>query len=407
MRDLLLGKIPKDFDITTNATPEQIKNIFGRQCRIIGRRFKLAHIMFGREIFEVATFRADHQKAVSKGLSQNIASQEENGIIKRDNVYGSIFDDAKRRDFTINALYYDVKTNQILDFYGGIKDISDGRLRLIGDPEIRYREDPVRMLRAIRFMAKLDFFMQEDQINPILDLKEMLNDMPKARLFDESIKLLQSGKGIATFNLMKKYGLFQILLPNIAAQFTTKGDSLCEKMIFNALQSTDERWSDNLSINPVFLFAAMLWYPMREKMEQYKNELSISNQDAMMMAANDVILETNQTLLITKFQSSTIKDIWLLQFAMMKRNLKAAMKTVVRPKFRAGYDLLLMRSQIEGGELIDIATWWHEFQLSSDVQRQMQLQNVNQKKITQQKKGKKFNYSKRKRKSKPKREDNE
>lgn len=259
IRDLLLGKKPKDFDVATNARPEQIQNIFQRQCRLVGRRFRLAHIMFGRDIIEVATFRANHSDA----RNENQAKQSNEGMLLRDNVYGTIEQDAARRDFTVNALYYNPQDNTLRDYFEGIKDLKAGKLRLIGDPVTRYQEDPVRMLRSIRFMAKLDMFLEKPSEQPIRELAPLLKNIPPARLFDESLKLLQAGQGVKTYRLLRQYGLFEQLFPALSAYFTEKEDSFAERMIVTALTSTDERVADKLRINPAFLFAAFFWYPLQ------------------------------------------------------------------------------------------------------------------------------------------------
>lgn len=255
VRDLLLGQKPKDFDIATNATPEQIKQLF-RNCRLIGRRFRLAHIMFGRDIIEVATFRGHHQEQKNKSISQ----QSKEGMLLRDNVYGTIDEDAERRDFTINSMYYNIADYSIHDYARGIEDLEDRLIRLIGDPETRYREDPVRMLRAVRFAVKLDFDIEEDTAAPIEHMAPLLGDIPSARLFEESLKLLQSGHGLETYHLLREYNLFQQLFPTIAAHFTEDYSSHTEQMLDLVLDSTDMRIEDGKRINPAFMFAAMLWY---------------------------------------------------------------------------------------------------------------------------------------------------
>ena len=261
LRDLLLGKHPKDFDVATNARPDQIQAVFQRQCRLVGRRFRLAHIMFGRDVIEVATFRANHSDA----RSENQAKQSDEGMLLRDNVYGTIEQDAERRDFTVNALYYNPQDNTLRDYFNGIDDLKNGKLRLIGDPVTRYQDDPVRMLRSVRFMAKLDMFLEKPSEQPIRELAPLLKNIPPARLFDESLKLLQSGNGVKTYKLLRQYGLFEQLFPSLTPYFTEKEDSLAERMILTSLNSTDERIADKLRINPAFLFAAFFWYPLREK----------------------------------------------------------------------------------------------------------------------------------------------
>ncbi|GAL06545.1 poly(A) polymerase [Photobacterium aphoticum] len=260
VRDLLLDKQPKDFDIATNATPEEIKHLF-RNCRLIGRRFRLAHILFGRDVIEVATFRGHHADG-TPNLSdkKQVAAQNQEGMLLRDNVYGTIEEDAERRDFTINALYYSIKDFTVSDFVNGVEDLDNRIIRLIGDPETRYREDPVRMLRAIRFAAKLDMGIEEKTAAPIVKLSTLLQDIPAARLFEESLKLLQSGNGLATYKLLREYNLFQQLFPLLSEHFTEDQNSQTEQMIEHILSATDKRLAEDKRVNPAFMFAAMLWY---------------------------------------------------------------------------------------------------------------------------------------------------
>ncbi|OOF42497.1 poly(A) polymerase [Rodentibacter rarus] len=370
IRDLLLGKQPKDFDVATNARPEQIQKIFQRQCRLVGRRFRLAHIMFGRDIIEVATFRANHNDA----RSEHQAKQNDEGMLLRDNVYGTIEQDAERRDFTVNALYYNPQDNTLRDYFNGIEDLKAGKLRLIGDPVTRYQEDPVRMLRSIRFMAKLEMFLEKPSEQPIRELAYLLKNIPPARLFDESLKLLQAGHGVKTYRLLRQYGLFEQLFPSLVSFFTEKGDSFAERMILTALTSTDERIADKLRINPAFLFAAFFWYPLREKVEMLKNEGGLNNHDAYALAGNDVLEAFCLTLAAPRRHTAVIRDIWFLQLQLLKRTGSAPMRTMEHPKFRAAFDLLVMRAEIEGGEIVELAKWWHEYQFSNSEQRHQLVQ---------------------------------
>ncbi len=365
MRDLLQGKKPKDFDVATNARPEQIRQIFQRKCRLVGRRFRLAHIMFGREFIEVATFRANHQE----NHGGNQSRQSEHGMLLRDNVYGTLEQDAIRRDFTINAFYYDPSKNQLFDFFNGLADLKAGKLRLIGDPELRYHEDPVRMLRAIRFMAKLDLFLDKPSNEPIARLAPLLKNIPPARLYDESLKLLQSGQGVKTYQLLRQYGLFEQLFPALMPFFTQSADNFTERMILKALSSTDERLADNLPINPAFLFAAFFWYPLREKVDVLKNEGGLNNHDAHNLAGNELLSLLCSAISAPRRHTAVIRDIWSLQLQFMKRQGKQAQKTFEHAKFRAGFDLLAMRAEIEGGEAIELTKWWHEYQQSNESQR--------------------------------------
>nr|WP_269140088.1 polynucleotide adenylyltransferase PcnB [Aggregatibacter actinomycetemcomitans] len=366
LRDLLLGKKPKDFDVATNARPEQIQAIFQRQCRLVGRRFRLAHVMFGREIIEVATFRAGH----AEHHNEKLAKQSEEGMLLRDNVYGTLEQDAERRDFSVNALYYNPQDNTLKDYFNGIEDLKSGKLRLIGDPVTRYQEDPVRMLRSIRFMAKLDMFLDKPSETPIKELSHLLKNIPPARLFEESLKLLQGGSGVKTYRLLRQYGLFEQLFPLLSNYFTEREDSMAEKMILQALTSTDERVVDKLPINPAFLFAAFFWYPLRERVEMLKNEGGLNNYDAYALASNDLLDVLCNALAVPRRHTAVIRDIWSLQLQFLKRTPKSVQRVMEQSKFRAGFDLLVMRAEIEGGEAVELSAWWHEYQFSNDSQRQ-------------------------------------
>ncbi|MFC0322370.1 polynucleotide adenylyltransferase PcnB [Gallibacterium melopsittaci] len=370
LRDILLNKTPKDFDIATNARPEQVQKIFQRQCRLVGRRFRLAHILFGKDIIEVATFRAAHDDI----NNDKFAKQSAEGMLLRDNVYGTLEDDAARRDFTVNAFYFNPHKDQLYDFFNGIKDLRAGRLMLIGNPKQRYQEDPVRMLRAIRFMAKLDMFLDKQCEQPIYELAPLLQNIPAARLFDESLKLLQTGQGEKTYHLLYKYQLFQQLFPVLTPFFTEQGDSFTEKMLLKALRSTDERIADNLRINPAFIFAAFFWYPLRERIEVLKNEGGLNNFDAYSLASNDLLHLICQRVAILRRHTATIRDIWSLQLLFTKRTGKRPQLTLEHQKFRAAYDLLAMRAEIEHGETIELAAWWYEYQQSNTAQRNELIQ---------------------------------
>ncbi|QYN43703.1 polynucleotide adenylyltransferase PcnB [Gilliamella sp. ESL0441] len=365
IRDLLLGKKPKDFDIATNATPEQVQKIF-RNCRLVGRRFRLAHIMFGKEIIEVATFRGDHDNQMEQN---NISKRSQSGMLLRDNVYGTIEQDAIRRDFTMNALYYNVKDFTIRDYCGGLKDLQNGIIRLIGDPQTRYREDPVRMLRTVRFAAKLGMEIDPATADPIKKQASLLKNIPSARLFDESLKLLQTGNGYATYLLLKKYNLFEQLFPLIERLMTTNQNSYLEKIIEKVLKNTDYRINHNKRINPAFLFAAFFWYPLMEQTQVTCIESGLQFHDAFSIAINDILSEQCRVIAIPKRFTSVMGDIWRLQLRLKKREGKRAFALLENPKFRAAYDLLEMRASIEKGELLELAKWWDEFQFASPEKR--------------------------------------
>ena len=370
VRDLLLGQQPKDFDIATNATPEQIRQLF-KNCRLIGRRFRLAHIMFGRDIIEVATFRGHHQEP-----SKNVAQQSKEGMLLRDNVYGSIDEDAERRDFTVNSMYYSIADYSIHDYARGMEDLDDKLVRLIGDPETRYREDPVRMLRAVRFAVKLDFDIEEDTAAPIEEMATLLRDIPPARLYEESLKMLQSGHGLETYHLMREYNLFQQLFPTISEFFTEDYSSNTEQMLDLVLDATDQRIEEGKRINPAFMFAAMLWYPLQAKAEWLMEKRDLSYYDAIMEASNHVLDEQVRTIAIPRRHTATIREIWQLQLRMPRRNGKRAFRLMELNKFRAGFDFLEMRGEIEGGETAALAKWWNTFQSAGRNMRQAMVADV-------------------------------
>ncbi len=362
VRDLLLGKKPKDFDVTTNATPDQVRKLF-RNCRLVGRRFRLAHVMFGPEIIEVATFRGHHE---DQPADRTTSQRGQNGMLLRDNIFGSIEEDAQRRDFTINSLYYSVADFTVRDYVGGMQDLEEGVIRLIGNPETRYREDPVRMLRAVRFAAKLHMRISPETAEPIARLATLINDVPPARLFEESLKLLQAGNGLGTYQLLREYSLFQPLFPTITRYFTEKGDSSMERIINLVLKNTDTRIQNDMRVNPAFLFAAMLWYPQLETAQKIAQESGLTYHDAFALAMNDVLDEACRTLAIPKRITTLVRDIWQLQLRMSRRQGKRAWKLMEHPKFRAAYDLLALRAEVEGNhELQKLVQWWGEFQVAA------------------------------------------
>ncbi|CAH5111304.1 Poly(A) polymerase I [Enterobacter cloacae] len=375
VRDLLLGKKPKDFDVTTSATPEQVRKLF-RNCRLVGRRFRLAHVMFGPEIIEVATFRGHHEA----GASDRTTSQRgQNGMLLRDNIFGSIEEDAQRRDFTINSLYYSVADFTVRDYVGGMQDLQEGLIRLIGTPETRYREDPVRMLRAVRFAAKLNMRISPETAEPIPRLATLINDVPPARLFEEALKLLQAGYGFETYNLLREYNLFQPLFPTITRYFTENGDSPMERMIAQVLKNTDTRIRNDMRVNPAFLFAAMFWYPLLETAQRITQESGLAYYDAFALAANDVLDEGCRTLAIPKRITTLVRDIWQLQLRMSRRQGKRAWKLMEHPKFRAAFDLLSLRAEVERNqELQRLAQWWAEFQVSAPPEQKDMLTGLDE-----------------------------
>ncbi len=382
VRDILLGLEPKDFDIATNATPEQIRDLF-RNCRLIGRRFRLAHILFGRDIIEVATFRGHHDKeSANKNTAEKSSpkavqsKQSEQGMLLRDNIYGSIEEDAERRDFTINALYYSIKDFNIYDFANGVEDVNNKIIRLIGDPETRYREDPVRMLRAVRFATKLDMTMSEETQAPISELAPLLANIPPARMFEEFNKLFMSGKAVANYYMLREFGLFNYFFPRLNQLLQSEQSQQIEQFILLAMQNTDNRVLNNQRVTPAFLLAAMLWHPLQQQLAQLNSEANLTPQDAFFTALHEVSSEQQRSIAIPKRFQTVMKDIWILQDRLVRRDGKRAYKAFEHPKFRAGYDFLLLRSEIEPEKHADLAKWWTNFQQASYDTQQLMIKAI-------------------------------
>lgn len=376
VRDILLGLKPKDFDIATNATPDEIKALF-RNCRLIGRRFRLAHIVFGREIIEVATFRGHHDNASEQEQScKKTSKQSEHGMLLRDNIYGTIDEDAERRDFTINALYYSTKDFKVYDFANGVKDVENKIIRLIGDPETRYREDPVRMLRAIRFATKLDMTISPETSAPIKELSTLMANIPAARMFEEFLKLFISGKAVANFEQLRSYNLFTYFFPAVEQELNND-NQLLERFITLAMENTDKRINNDQRVTPAFLFAAMLWYPLQKYIQQININNQLAPQDAFFAALSEIMPEQQRSIAIPKRFQGVMKDIWILQDKLARREGKRAFKTFEHPKFRAGYDFLLLRAEIENTPaLIDLAKWWTDFQNTSNDARVQMIRGI-------------------------------
>ena len=368
VRDLYLDLHPKDFDVATNATPEEVRRLF-RNSRLIGRRFKLVHVLFGREMIEVATFRANHEIHHAKDKSHH----SESGRILRDNVYGTIEDDAARRDFTVNALYYDARDFSVVDFCNGVEDIESRTLRLIGDPATRYKEDPVRILRAIRFAAKLDFDMAPETEAPVRELSSLLRDVPSARLFDEILKLLQSGQGVKTFKLLREYDVFGALFP-ATEHCLQEGDTTAERLILHSLRSTDKRIAKDRPVTPAFLFAALLWSPMRRLALDLRNQ-GVPPVPALQQAAMTVLENQVAHTAIPKRFSITVREIWDLQGRLERRQPRNVESLLENPRFRAAYDFLLLREQ-SGEQLDGAGLWWTNIQEVNDDGRQGMIRDL-------------------------------
>lgn len=360
VRDLLLGVKPKDFDIATNATPEQIKRLF-RRAFIIGRRFQIVHVMFGQDLLEVTTFR---------GASSTESQKDEHGRVLRDNTFGLQHEDAIRRDFTINAMYYDPASQSVLDYHGGIADIRKKTLRIIGMPEARYREDPIRMLRVVRFAARLKFTIDPATCAPIPVMAPLINNVPAPRVFDEMLKLLMSGHALACLQQLRKEGLHHGLLPLLDVVLE---QPLGIKFVTLALASTDERVQQGKPVSPGFLFASLLWHQVLEKWTAYKaaGELPIP---ALHLAADDVLDTQTDKLALQRKIGSDMRDIWAMQPRFERRVGKAPYKLLEHLRFRAGYDFLLLRCA--SGEIdADIGEWWTEFYAADGPGRESLLAN--------------------------------
>jgi poly(A) polymerase len=352
VRDLLLGREPKDFDVVTDARPEQVRRLF-RNSRLIGRRFRLAHVYFGRNIVEVATFRAAPGSDAGESLLRE-------GRIIRDNAYGTIDEDFQRRDFTINALYYNIRDNSVLDYAGGGEDLKHGLIRLIGDPDTRYREDPVRMLRAVRFAAKLGFRIEPDSERPLRELAPLLDDIAPARLFDEVLKLFQGGFALATFEALRHYGLFERLFPDTEVSLSREEEGFPITFVSRALQNTDKRIREGKPVTPAFLYAALLWEPVRHLARRYQ-EQDMDEAEALQAAGREVLSRQLTRTSIPKRFSIPMREIWQLQPRFRARTGKRSMRLLAHPRFRAAYDFMCLR-EAAGEDLESCCEWWTKIQ---------------------------------------------
>jgi poly(A) polymerase len=368
VRDLLLGLHPKDFDVATNAHPDQVKQLF-RNCRLIGRRFHLAHVRFGYEIIEVATFRAAHTPMDEDNSVDEAGHRvlDERGRILRDNLYGTIEEDVWRRDFTANALYYNIEDFSVWDYVGGFDDAAAKVLRLIGDPETRYREDPVRMLRAVRFAAKLGFSIHPDTAAPIPKLAWMLDAVPPARLFDEVNKMFLAGSARNAFDLLYRLGLLEHLFPDLAKVILETPDSAAVHVLRIGLQGTDERVLAEKSVTPTFLFAVLLWPAIQQA---YMREAPAEGSEVhdLLAICERVTARQQARVAIPKRFTLPLREIVGLQPRFERREGRRALRLLDHPRFRAAYDFLLLRAA--AGEVApELAQWWTEIQTASPEER--------------------------------------
>ncbi|MCZ6710544.1 MAG: polynucleotide adenylyltransferase PcnB [Gammaproteobacteria bacterium] len=357
VRDLLLGMTPKDFDVATSATPEEVHQLF-RRSRLVGRRFRIAHVRYGRNLIEVSTFRRAHAAVHDE------RHHSEEGLILRDNVYGTLEEDAFRRDFTINALYYDTETAEVLDFVGGLEDLNNADLRFIGDAPVRLREDPVRVLRAVRFQAKLNFKLDPAITEQFEDAAERLSAIPAARMFDELSKLLMSGYAARAWAIIAPTPLREALFPSTPAD---------EEIVHLAMANTDARIAQNKPVTPGFLLAVLMWpdYTARS------NELieTARPAEARTLAATQTLAQQQQIIAIPRRFSQFVRDVWGLQGRLETRYARYVERVAQHPRFRAAYDFLLLRAETgesseSGQPLQEIADWWTTYQAESEDVRQ-------------------------------------
>lgn len=359
VRDLLLGLEPKDFDVATNATPEEVRQVF-RRCRLVGRRFRIAHVRFGRHIIEVSTFR----KGELDDDEDSERHHADSGLILRDNVWGTLDDDAFRRDFTINALYYDPDTEEIIDFVGGLADLEAKRLRLIGDTRVRLREDPVRLLRAVRFRAKLGFTLDPAIEEALPEIAPQLRQIPPARLFDEVCKLFVSGRSELAWEYLASTPLRAALFP-----WTPPDDPL----IRLAMRNTDLRIAEDKPVTPGFLFAVLLWRDYQARVDELLASRKPAEARAIAMSAT---LADQQTIItIPRRFSQFIRDVWSLQYRLEARRPRAVLGLLAHERFRAAYDFLVLRSEA-GEDVAEAADWWTRFQAADAHGRESLLEEL-------------------------------
>ena len=363
VRDLILGWEPKDFDVATSATPEEVREIF-RRSRIIGRRFRLVHVMCGREMVEVSTYRG----GAATEEDGDARAADEHGRILRDNIFGTQEQDAVRRDFTLNALFYDPATQEIWDYHGGYEDLQKRRLRMIGDPVQRYREDPVRMLRAVRFAASRGMEIDESSREPIKTLAPLLANVPPARLFDEMLKLLLSGHACECVSALRREGLHHGLLPMLDVILE---QPLGERFVMMALRNTDARIKNDKSVSPAFLFASLLWHEVLAAWKKLE-AADMPQIPALFQAMDQVIDQQAEKLAIPRRFGGDMKEIWAMQPRLLQRSGRRPFRLLESPRFRAGYDFLLLRCA--SGEVdAEVGEWWTRFQHADDDERKAML----------------------------------
>ena len=359
VRDLMLGGHPKDFDIATDATPEAVNGLF-RNSRIIGRRFRIVHVRFGREIIEVTTFRGHHDNDAEPTAESggNHSRQSASGLLLRDNVYGTLAEDAVRRDLTVNALYYDSGNFEVFDHVHGMRDLQQRSICIIGDPAVRYTEDPVRMLRVLRFAAKLEFDIDQTTARAIPGCAHLLGEIPAARLFDEFLKLFLAGYAAATLDKLLEYDLLQYLFPDTSA--CLHRDPAALALVRAAMGNTDQRITQGKPVTPAFILAALLW-PVASKQAQHLQKRGDAPMVAMHSAAQQTISDAADHISIPRRFSQPMREIWEFQLRLQRRQGRKAAELVDHRRFRAAYDFLLLREQA-GEDIGDLGVWWTQFQ---------------------------------------------
>lgn len=376
VRDILLGLHPKDFDVVTNAHPEQVRSVFNN-CRLIGRRFRLAHVFFGRDIIEVATFRASSDHPAH-------GATNEKGMLVRDNAYGTLEEDVWRRDFTVNALYYNIKDFSIVDYVGGLNDLEHRVLRMIGDPATRFIEDPVRMLRAVRLACKLGFVLADDLPKPIFEHAHLISHVPSARLYEETIKLFHSGQVLLVVKMMQEFNLFQPLFPKVVEALQ---HAWFQEFLNSVFISTDQRIHEGKSVNPAFIFSALLWGPLRAMISSVRAEQGIGEFPATLVAAERVLNQQRKTLSLPKRITLMMKEIWMMQVRFERRRSKQTERLLQDPRFRAAYDFFLIRAQVEDADE-EVAGWWQDLVEGSEHDRISMLKSLGNNKKRRKKKKK-------------------
>jgi poly(A) polymerase len=394
VRDLLVGLRPKDFDVATNATPEQVKALF-RRAFIIGRRFRLVHVVFGRgrehETIEVSTFRAYLDASAAEQVAGNEKTSKQQmadkthvvdaaGRVLRDNVWGPQIEDAARRDFTVNAMYYDPLTQTVVDYHGGLADSRARVLRMIGDPELRYREDPVRIVRVVRFAAKLGFGLEPGTEKPVRTMAALLANVPISRLFDEMVKLMQTGHALASIEQLRRFGLIGAadgsgVFPVLDAALSPSRPSPArDKFVRLALEDTDRRVAEGRAVAPSFMLACLLWHDVQERWTVLRQD-GLAPFPALQQAVDAVFDARIGDISGRGKLAADMREIWLMQPRFERRSAASALALVSQARFRAGYDFLRLRADC-GEQPGELADWWEDFHLGNDEEREAMLQDL-------------------------------